>query len=310
MTSTVFVDYVTPIKASWLNDVNNFVYTTPIGVGTVTSASVTTANGFSGTVATPTTTPAISLSTSITGVLKGSSGSLVAAINSDLPAMTATVGGAVPTPPNNTTTFLRGDGTFASPGGSMTYPSGTGIAVVTSGTSWGTTLSAPTSTIVGVSDSQALTNKTYNGNTFTAGTGVLTIAAAKTLTANNTLTLAGTDSTTMTFPPASASIGYLNIPQNSQAAGYTLVLGDAGKHIYMSSAGTFTIPANGSVAFPVGTTVTFYNASASSTIPITTDTLVWTPTGGTGTRTIAQYGLATIVKVASTTWVISGTGLT
>ena len=32
--------------------------------------------------------------------------------------MTATVGGAVPTPPNNTTTFLRGDGTFATPAGS------------------------------------------------------------------------------------------------------------------------------------------------------------------------------------------------
>lgn len=34
------------------------------------------------------------------------------------PTMTATVGGAVPTPPNNTTTFLRGDGTFAAPAGS------------------------------------------------------------------------------------------------------------------------------------------------------------------------------------------------
>lgn len=32
--------------------------------------------------------------------------------------MTATVGGGVPTPPNNTTTFLRGDGTFATPAGS------------------------------------------------------------------------------------------------------------------------------------------------------------------------------------------------
>jgi len=38
-------------------------------------------------------------------------------LNSDLPVMTATVGGAVPTPPNNTTTFLRGDGTFAVPAG-------------------------------------------------------------------------------------------------------------------------------------------------------------------------------------------------
>ena len=35
----------------------------------------------------------------------------------NVPAMTATVGGAVPTPPNNTTTFLRGDGTFAVPAG-------------------------------------------------------------------------------------------------------------------------------------------------------------------------------------------------
>jgi len=34
--------------------------------------------------------------------------------------MTATVGGAVPTPPNNTTTFLRGDGTFAAPSGGFT----------------------------------------------------------------------------------------------------------------------------------------------------------------------------------------------
>lgn len=38
---------------------------------------------------------------------------------------------------------------------------------------------------------------TFNGNTWTAGTGVLTIAAAKTLTVSNTLTLAGTDSSTL-----------------------------------------------------------------------------------------------------------------
>lgn len=104
--------------------------------------------------------------------------------------------------------------------------------------------------------------------------------------------------------------GYLGIPQNSQSAGYTLVLTDNSKHIYMASAGAYTIPANGSVAFPIGTAISFYNASASSTIPITTDTLRWAADGSTGTRTLAQYGLATIVKVASTVWVITGTGLT
>lgn len=53
--------------------------------------------------------------TAVSGVLKGSAGAVVAAINSDLPSMSSTVGGAVPTPPNNTTTFLRGDATFATP---------------------------------------------------------------------------------------------------------------------------------------------------------------------------------------------------
>jgi hypothetical protein len=42
-----------------------------------------------------------------------------------VPTMSATVGGLVPTPPNNTTTFLRGDGTFAVPSGS-----GSGDALV------------------------------------------------------------------------------------------------------------------------------------------------------------------------------------
>lgn len=50
-----------------------------------------------------------------TGIVKNTTttGVLSIAVNSDLPAMSATVGGAVPTPPNNTTTYLRGDGTFA-----------------------------------------------------------------------------------------------------------------------------------------------------------------------------------------------------
>lgn len=49
------------------------------GTGTVTSVSVTSANGFAGTVATATTTPAITLSTSITGLLYGNGTALAAA---------------------------------------------------------------------------------------------------------------------------------------------------------------------------------------------------------------------------------------
>ena len=142
----------------------------------------------------------------------------------------------------------------------------------------------------------------------------LTIADGKTLTASNTLTLAGTDSTTMTFPPASASVGYLNIPINSNSADYTLVLADSGKTIFHPSTDannrTFTIPANASVAYAVGTAVTFVNMSSNNlTIAITSDTMYLAGAGSTGSRTLAQYGIATAVKLTTTTWLISGNGL-
>lgn len=110
--------------------------------------------------------------------------------------------------------------------------------------------------------------------------------------------------------------GYLEIPQNSQSANYTFVLGDAGKHIYHPSADTtartFTIPANASVAYPIGTAITICNDSSAGvlTLAITTDTLVWLPTGTTGSRTLAANGQATILKVTATRWQITGVGLT
>jgi len=154
------------------------------------------------------------------------------------------------------------------------------------------------------------TATSVNGLTITSSTGVLTITNGKTLSVSNSITLAGTDSTTMTFPPASASIGYLGLPSNGQNTGYTAVLGDAGKVILMQTAGTFTIPANGSVAYPVGTVLTFANTTTSSSIAITTDTMTLAGTATTGTRTLAANGIATALKVASTAWFISGSGLT
>lgn len=163
----------------------------------------------------------------------------------------------------------------------------------------------------------AINPSSVNGLTLSALATGFSIAggtASKTLTASNTLTLAGTDGTTMTFPPASASVGYLGTPQNAQATNYTLVLADSGKQIYMAAAQaatTYTIPANSSVPFPVGTSVTFVNSSTNSmTISITTDTLTLSPAGTTGSRTLGRYGIATAVKVTSTLWYISGTVLT
>lgn len=123
--------------------------------------------------------------------------------------------------------------------------------------------------------------------------------------ASNTLTVDGTN-----------EVGYKNIPQNSQSAAYTLVLGDAGKHILHPSADTtariFTIPANSSVAFPIGTAVTFVNQNSAGTITIaiTTDTMRLAGAGTTGSRTLAANGVATAIKITSTEWIISGTNLT
>jgi hypothetical protein len=59
------------------------VWSTPSG-GTVTTVSVVSANGFAGTVATATTTPAITLTTTITGILKGNGTAISAATDSDI----------------------------------------------------------------------------------------------------------------------------------------------------------------------------------------------------------------------------------
>jgi hypothetical protein len=88
-----------------------------------------------------------------------------------------------------------------------------------------------------------------------------------------------------------------------------LAIGDVGKTIY--AGGNLTIPANASVAFPVGTIINVI-ASAGITVAITSDTLQWggQATSQTGTRTVAIYGMATLIKVTNTIWYISGVGVT
>lgn len=136
-------------------------------------------------------------------------------------------------------------------------------------------------------------------------------------TGTHTLQSSATNSTiTQTLPlVGNTTLGYLNAPANSQSAAYTLVADDAGEMILHpasdASARTFTIPANASVAFEVGTVVTFVNMSAGVvTIAITSDTLRQAGTGSTGSRSLAQYGIATAIKVGTTEWLISGNGLT
>lgn len=111
-------------------------------------------------------------------------------------------------------------------------------------------------------------------------------------------------------------VGYKNIPQNSQSAAYTCVLADKGKHILHPSADTtartFTIPANSSVAYDIGDALTFVNQNGAGvvTLAITADTMRLAGAGTTGSRTLAANGIATAVKITATEWIVSGVGLT
>ena len=253
--------------------------------GTVTSVSVVSANGLAGTVANATSTPAITLSTSITGVLKGNGTALSAATaGTDYVAP----GGALGTPSSGTLTNATG------------LPISTGVSGL--GTNIATFLATPSSANLAA----ALTDETGSGaNVFaTSPTLVTPILGTPTSGTLSNCTVDGTN-----------EVGFKNIPQNSQSASYTLVLADAGKHIFHPStdanARTFTIPANSSVAYPIGTAITFINMTSQVvTIAITTDTMYLSSAGTTGSRSLAQYGSATAIKMTSTTWLISGSGLT
>jgi len=138
-----------------------------------------------------------------------------------------------------------------------------------------------------------------------ATTAILTNLTSTNATSTNLTATTVLDAVTI----GAAAPGFRGLPQNVQTGAYTLALTDAGKHISITTGGV-VIPANGSVAFPIGTAIVIFNNSGTSqTVSITSDTLRLAGTTTTGSRTLAQYGLATCVKVASTTWVISGAGV-
>jgi hypothetical protein len=161
---------------------------------------------------------------------------------------------------------------------------------------------------------------TLSGNATVGGTlGVTGSATFSSTLSASTAPSIGAHLTNKTYvdgsiSSATSNMGYLNIPQSGGSAkttNYTAILSDQGEMIVMNGTSlTATIPANASVAYQVGTVLTFININSSAlSIAITSDTLTLVNSTTTGTRTLNQNGIATAVKVASTSWIISGAGV-
>ena len=120
-------------------------------------------------------------------------------------------------------------------------------------------------------------------------------------TLGNVLTSNGT---TWVSSPLATGVSF---QQNIQSADYTLVIGDAGKQIFHPVADTilrtYTIPANDSVAFPIGTVVLFTveNGGTRVKVAITSDTLVFGG-GTTGALNVPPNNTLMAIKVTATKW--------
>ena len=109
------------------------------------------------------------------------------------------------------------------------------------------------------------------------------------------------------------AIGYKEIPPVVLSADDTIALEDSGKHFRSTTAGniTLSIPTNATVAFPTGTAISIVEQAAGNILvnAISGVTLYQAGNSTAGNRVISTYGVATLMKVDTDTWFISGTGV-
>lgn len=172
-----------------------------------------------------------------------------------------------------------------------------------------------TATELNAAIDSAQADATAAASTASAAATAAAAANAAATAATSAASSATSAATSASAAAAAALVAAQVLPQVSKSADYTLTLAEKASHIFHPASDptsrTWTIPSNASVAYDVGTVLTFVveNGAGSITIAIDTDTLVLMPDGTTGSRTLAGPGMASAIKVKSTKWLISGPGL-
>ena len=170
------------------------------GGGTVTSVSVVSANGLAGTVATATTTPAITLSTTITGLLKGNGTAISAAASGTdyAPATSGTSilygngsGGFSNVTIGTGVAFAAGTLSATGSGGTVTSVTGTAPVVSSGGTTPAISMAAATTSVNGYLTSTDWTTFNNKQAALVSGTNLKTV--------NGTTLLGSGDLGTITY---------------------------------------------------------------------------------------------------------------
>lgn len=105
-------------------------------------------------------------------------------------------------------------------------------------------------------------------------------------------------------------IGYRSLNGNAQNAGYTFVADDRGRIVKASTAGNFTINAS---VFSTDDIITFSNTAGGNCTLVQGAGVTFRlmgATGVTGNRTVADFGVATIIAQTAAVFLVGGPGVT
>jgi hypothetical protein len=198
------------------------------------------------------------------------------------------------------TTDGSGNLTFGAAGGSGTV---TTVSVVSANGLAGSVANASTTPAITLSTSITGVLK-GNGTAISAasaGTDYVAPGGALGTPSSGTLSSCTVDGTN--------GVGYINAPQSTNT---TVAATDAGKHIYFTGGSTATLTVNTNATTPLatGTVILVVNDNSGNLTISGAGVTFQLANGATGNRTVATKGMATLLKVATDTWYVSGAGVT